>query len=419
MKWYDGTAAEAIAASRQLKTLLVVYIERPSGVYDTDSITMSRLWATVQNNISDPPLVGVRLFEGSEVVKQFARIYPLPVIPASYILDLSGRPLDVITCTPELNERIFLERLKMTVKMNRRMRLVTPRSSPSRNAVGTSAGNISDDRSFGAVRNRQSLFFPRPGEGPRGNARRQSANKIEEERVKLEDEARLKKLREQIKADREEQMKKFKIASNAQQSMAKKEVVGQQAEPKICTSLGCRIQCRFTDGSTLVSTFATDDAFERLIEAVRHDGRGGKNFDLVQMYPRKEFPDVGRTFAELGLVPSATILVISKCKRALIADGVAEWLEFLRYVLLAPLHMFYGFLLMLVGRTEVAGDTSKKENAEHNGRATRGRRTSAQARSHARLHVRQDGNTFRFRNHDDSAESDDEARWNGNSTQQL
>lgn len=41
------------------------------------------------------------------------------------------------------------------------------------------------------------------------------------------------------------------------------------------------------------------------------DGRQGSDFYLVQMYPRREFPDVTKTFAELELTPSATILVIS------------------------------------------------------------------------------------------------------------
>lgn len=41
------------------------------------------------------------------------------------------------------------------------------------------------------------------------------------------------------------------------------------------------------------------------------DGRQGEDFYLVQMYPRREFSDITKTFAELGLAPSATILVVS------------------------------------------------------------------------------------------------------------
>lgn len=41
---------------------------------------------------------------------------PVFIIPASYIIDLKGKPLDVITITEELNEDIFAQRLKIAMK---------------------------------------------------------------------------------------------------------------------------------------------------------------------------------------------------------------------------------------------------------------------------------------------------------------
>lgn len=43
---------------------------------------------------------------------------PVPVVPASYIIDLKGKPLDVITITPEMDENIFLQRIKMALKVS-------------------------------------------------------------------------------------------------------------------------------------------------------------------------------------------------------------------------------------------------------------------------------------------------------------
>lgn len=41
---------------------------------------------------------------------------PVFVVPASYIIDLKGKPLDVITITDELNKDTFAQRLKVAMK---------------------------------------------------------------------------------------------------------------------------------------------------------------------------------------------------------------------------------------------------------------------------------------------------------------
>lgn len=43
---------------------------------------------------------------------------PVFVVPASYVIDLKGKPLDVITITEELNEDIFAQRLKIAMKVS-------------------------------------------------------------------------------------------------------------------------------------------------------------------------------------------------------------------------------------------------------------------------------------------------------------
>ncbi|VDN55154.1 unnamed protein product, partial [Dracunculus medinensis] len=73
----------------------------------------------------------------------------------------------------------------------------------------------------------------------------------------------------------------------------------------------CRIQCKFSDGSTLIHHFPSSSLFSELIDFIEQvDGRVSSDFQLIQIYPRREFPDSSKSFLELGLTPSATIMVI-------------------------------------------------------------------------------------------------------------
>ncbi|VDO62203.1 unnamed protein product [Onchocerca flexuosa] len=130
-------------------------------------------------------------------------------------------------------------------------------------------------------------------------------------REKREQEAYLKKLRQQIKADKEERMNGILNNSMEQNQKAKSALHQTDMPSSVSNSAGCRIQCKFSDGSTLIHQFASTDIFSQLIEIIKKDGRQGDDFYIVQMYPRREFPDITQTFAELGLTPSATVLVLS------------------------------------------------------------------------------------------------------------
>lgn len=43
---------------------------------DEQSIRMAQLWDNIDNNICQPALVGIRIFQGTETAKQFAQICP-------------------------------------------------------------------------------------------------------------------------------------------------------------------------------------------------------------------------------------------------------------------------------------------------------------------------------------------------------
>ncbi|EFO25254.2 UBX domain-containing protein [Loa loa] len=238
-------------------------------------------------------------------------------------------------------------------------------------------------------------------------------------REKREQEAYLNKIRQQIKADKEERMNGILGSVLEQERKAKFAEHQTNMQSSVSDSAGCRIQCKFSDGSTLVHQFASTDIFSQLIEVIKKDGRQGDDFYIVQMYPRREFPDITQTFAELGLTPSATVLILSKRKRIVTTYGGSRWIELLQYTVAAPFQALYRILRYLVGYN---GSTSPHTGATKFNNSTTGSSKVHRAKrsdGHHRDHVGHEGNFRRFRNEEDSSHSDDEARWNGNSTQQL
>ncbi|KAL4003254.1 UBX domain family protein [Acanthocheilonema viteae] len=447
MKWFEGGIAEAIAVSRQQNALFIVNIQQPPENKDEQSMRMAQLWDSIDNNICQPALVGIRIFQGTETAKQFAQIYPVFIVPASYIIDLKGKPLDVITISEELNEDIFAQRLKIAMKA---LNIVHQSSSSSSIVANKSNEEETERKESTAVgmdekikKARELLEKKREEDGvmkkneenhkeierrnlgklmleaKASHEERERREMIEQKnREKREQEAYLKKLREQIKADKEERMNGILGNVMEQKQKAKSAEHQTEMQSSIPDNAGCRIQCKFSDGSTLVHQFASTDIFSQLVEIIKKDGRQGDDFYIVQMYPRREFPDITQTFAELGLTPSATVLVLSKRKRTMTTYGSSRWIGLLHYAIAAPFQALYRILLYIVGYN---GPTSPKQTETAKSSNTSATvpskvRRSKKSGGHHRDH---EGNFRRFHNEEDSSHSDDEARWNGNSTQQL
>uniref|UniRef100_A0A915PJV0 UBX domain-containing protein 4 n=1 Tax=Setaria digitata TaxID=48799 RepID=A0A915PJV0_9BILA len=391
MKWFEGGIAEAIAESRQCNALFIVNIQHPPESNDEQSIRMAQLWDSVDNDICQPALVGIRIFYGTETAKQFAQIYPVSLVPASYVIDLKGKPLDIITVTAEMDEDVFAQRLKIAMKRSKDsdnskcLQLqnlnVACQSSSTSSAVGKSNKEGAEkEKSAAAVmdekikRARQLLEKKheedeviKKNEEKQKEIERRNLGKLmadaktsreererqeimeRKNREKREQEAYLKRLRQQIKADKEERMNGMMRNMLRPKKETKHADHGTNMQFSVSDSTDCRIQCKFSDGSTLVRQFASTDIFSQLVEIIKQDGREGEDFYIVQMYPRREFPDTTKTFGELGLTPSATVLILSKRKRTVTNYSGSRWIGFLQYAIAAPFQALYRILLYIVG----------------------------------------------------------------------
>nr|XP_033812722.1 UBX domain-containing protein 1 [Geotrypetes seraphini]XP_033812724.1 UBX domain-containing protein 1 [Geotrypetes seraphini]XP_033812725.1 UBX domain-containing protein 1 [Geotrypetes seraphini] len=147
--------------------------------------------------------------------------------------------------------------------------------------------------------------------------------KIAEERrrEKIEERLARQRVRDKIERDKAERAQKFGGGSGSRTSLAESTHVTPvpsspiQEPPSKKEYNQCRIQVRLLDGSSLTQTFQAKEqlaAVRLYVELNLHDG--GHPFNLMTSFPRRVFTaeDMEKPLQELGLVPSAVLIVAKK-----------------------------------------------------------------------------------------------------------
>uniref|UniRef100_A0A8B9PKR7 UBX domain protein 1 n=1 Tax=Apteryx owenii TaxID=8824 RepID=A0A8B9PKR7_APTOW len=140
-------------------------------------------------------------------------------------------------------------------------------------------------------------------------------------REKMEEKLAKQRVREKIERDKAERAKKFGAGSGTQGSAepAAAPVVPSSPSQEPPTKREydqCRIQVRLLDGTSLTQTFKAKEqlaAVRLYVELNRKDGE--EPFSLLTTFPRRVFTeeDMEKPLQELGLVPSAVLIVAKKC----------------------------------------------------------------------------------------------------------
>ncbi|XP_063001939.1 UBX domain-containing protein 1 [Elgaria multicarinata webbii] len=148
----------------------------------------------------------------------------------------------------------------------------------------------------------------------------------ERRREKLEEKLAKERVREKIERDKAERAKKFgggscssSQASSPPEPMAPAPVPSSPSqEPPVKREYDqCRIQVRLLDGTSLTQTFRAKEqlaAVRLYVQLNRQDGGEVEPFNLLTSFPRRVFTeeDMERPLQELGLVPSAVLIVAKK-----------------------------------------------------------------------------------------------------------
>ncbi|KAK0416558.1 hypothetical protein QR680_012560 [Steinernema hermaphroditum] len=331
MEWFDGSIAVAIEKCRSKQALFLVYIYNAGESETTNDAQFNKVLEEVDTDQFDVNFIAIRLKTGTEDAKHFANIYPTPLIPALYVIGKDAGPLKVITAVSGITMERFVEEFGKTVEdFNKTIEGEKPKKilKAQRNGADDLEGrqmSLEEKQQYAkdllakkkAEKEQQEMEEKKQKEIERRKDGQAMLKAREEQkdrevlealeqrrREKADNEAQLKRLREQIKMDREERAKKAHI-----------EVPAAAPAPapvmKPIPTDQCRIQVKFSNGSTLVKQFSSAENLQAVVDAIKEDGRQPDPFYLVQMYPRLELNDYNKSLLALGLTPSATILAVS------------------------------------------------------------------------------------------------------------
>ncbi|KAM8733522.1 UBX domain-containing protein 1 [Acanthopagrus schlegelii] len=142
-------------------------------------------------------------------------------------------------------------------------------------------------------------------------------------REKMEDKLARQRVKEKIARDREERAQKFGGGGTPSTAAASQPA---QPSPSSPTSHGppptkkeydeSRIQVRLLDGSTIATVFKAQEplAAVRVYVQMNSNVPEGQDFTLLSLYPRHVYTelDMEKPLKELGLVPSAVLVVTKK-----------------------------------------------------------------------------------------------------------
>ncbi|XP_061462620.1 UBX domain-containing protein 1 isoform X2 [Rhineura floridana] len=141
----------------------------------------------------------------------------------------------------------------------------------------------------------------------------------ERRKEKLEEKLAKQRVREKIERDKAERAKKFGggCSSSSQPAAPTPVPSSPSQEPPLKREYDqCRIQVRLLDGTSLTQTFRAKEqlAAVRLYVELNRKDSGEEPFQLLTSFPRRVFTeeDMEKPLQELGLVPSAVLIVAKK-----------------------------------------------------------------------------------------------------------
>ena len=448
--WFAGPVMEAVGKAKAENRVLVVFIRHAAS--DADSDALESYFGEAADLIAAAALIALQLAAGSEAAEQFKAIYPVPRLPMTYFIDPKGKPLDIITgpcpsadtLKAKIHNALRVQESRFGSEvaaasgseLARSSELVPEPSEPLNERV---------ERARALLAQREAEKSAEMSEKERESERRrreegrlaqeallrrkeEEAKKdaAERRRAKAADRAHLERLREQIALDRQEKAARHGKESAEKAALAEKKKTAEEeaaaakrAAEEAARQNTTRIQFRYPDQSSQVVSFEADAA---LSEAFAHVAAALSERDwfnegpirLVQVYPRRELSETTegpQSFRQLGLSPSAVILVLPTLSRGKQAGGDGGGGESMLWRALSVPGAVLTVLLGLVNSVLAAVGLVRPAVAQGPPQSEGQRQKRI-----GRLHPEQ---TSDARRRNRKPDDDDNATWNGNSTQQL
>jgi len=483
MNWYEGEVSSAIQKAIGEKKVFIVFVKDES----ENSTKMEALWEQVTDICTEEKCVAINISASSVSGQQFGAIYPVLVVPSTYLINNQGITSDIIPGLVEKEE--FVRRLTDAIanilepvhssEITEAMEedagdeavqsvesatfVDNAQGDPINGASGLSDGlnNSASGSSDGLNDDLEAELTPQEKTQIEMLREKVKAKKEQEEKQRLkemerkrretgqelklaqrelaerqatklakeiadrksEDKAAREKVRQQIKQDQMEKKARFEKEKKDRTEVSKRKIEAVEAEKaaevekkKAALSNTARILFRLPDGSSISNSFNSDANFF-LAETFVKEHLKWSRVRLTTVYPKHEFnsEDMLKTFRDLGLAPNASIIVSAaraeSSDKALTSSNPGSFI----WMLLAPIFALFSMIASIFSSNS-GGNVQNQQSSPSvstpyspdtsNDSSVRRRNVPSPA-----LH----GNIQRLRRDDD----DENATWNGNSTQQM
>ncbi|XP_012674436.2 UBX domain-containing protein 4 [Clupea harengus] len=258
----------------------------------------------------------------------------------------------------------------------------------------------------------------------------------ERNREKAEEKAARDRVKQQIALDRADRAARYSKNQDEVEAVRIAALQARQAEQEAKKestqrerSAIARIQFRLPDGSSFTNQFPSESRLQEARQFVAQEvGNRYGNFTLATTFPRREFTgeDLEKTFLELELAPSASIVLLPSGRSAnavVQSSGGGMWalLGTILYPLLAVWRFLSGFLFCSPPPASGGGPSQNppQRNATPSTSSGEPKRETIRKRVLEKRpeDFKKDGKIYRLRTQEDS--EDENNTWNGNSTQQM
>lgn len=348
MNWFTGPISDAIIESQHKKLIFLVY------TFDENSTEMTELWNDEKiSNLCTANCVSIKLEANSDECNQFKQLYPITCFPTTYLIgNIGGAPIRIISGNLEKEE--FIDRLKNAVEIHKTQINASVVSEASSSAAVPSSvpesiendhktkldekvalakeklRKIQEKKAADEAEKLRVQEIERRKLGQEVLKSKKDKEDLEMKRLaeakrkeKLDDEIAKKRVMDRIQQDREDKKKKYS-AEQAEldrvknEERAKKELVKQQERDAEAANRSkyARIQFRLVDGQSCVSQFDADQVLQdarTFIANKLKELNHSTSFTMHSTFPKRDYTeqDMQLTLKELQLTPSASIMIIS------------------------------------------------------------------------------------------------------------
>ncbi|XP_070537076.1 LOW QUALITY PROTEIN: UBX domain-containing protein 4-like, partial [Ptychodera flava] len=279
------------------------------------------------------------------------------------------------------------------------------------------------------------------------NEAKQLADELKRQRA--EDRAAKERIRQQIAQDRADRAARYEKEKEEREQVRVAKLEAKRAEQEETKKIqeqanmeSARVQFRLPDGSSIMHTFPSESPLSEARQFLYdHIGNQFGNFTLSIVYPRRQFSesDMQRSLLDLEIAPSSSLIVIPGSRSVMRSNKSSDAGIFA--ILLAPLLWIWSFIIGIFSSSpqsdgstntqsesvrpkqqsplQTSSTSSATPQEEVSSRPVRPkssymRRRTAPAEGQR---SRQEGNIHRLSTQDE--DDDENATWNGNSTQQM